>query len=94
MVADARKQRDGRSIDTLGSYSPYKKDKPLTVDIEKVDKWIGFGAQVSEPAAKLIARARKVSEIQGTKIVSLTSTPKPRKLSKKAKAKAEQPSSG
>lgn len=86
---DARKQRDSRSIETMGSYSPYKRNKPLTVDLEKVDKWIGFGAQVSEPAARLIARARKASETQGTKVVSLTSTPKPRKPSKKAKAKAK-----
>lgn len=89
VAVDARKQRDSRSIETMGSYSPYKRNKPLTVDLEKVDKWIGFGAQVSEPAARLIARARKASETQGTKVVSLTSTPKPRKPSKKAKAKAK-----
>lgn len=93
VVADARKQRDGRSIDVIGDYSPYKKNKPLTVNLDKVDKWIKNGAQMSEPAAKLIERARKASEVQGTRIVSVTSPPKPRKPSKKAKAKANAPES-
>lgn len=83
MVADARKPRDGKAVDILGSYSPQRKDKPLTLDIEKVDKWLAVGAQPTEAAKKIVDRARKASEEQGVTKVTLTSEPGKPKLSKK-----------
>ena len=85
VVAESHTSRDSRSIDELGSYSPYKGNKPLTVDLDKVDKWISNGAKMSEPVVKLVDRARKDSEIQGTKQVTSTIVPKPPRPKKKAK---------
>lgn len=91
VVADARKPRDTKSIEVLGSYSPQRKDKPLVLDLEKVDKWIAAGAQPTEPARKLVERARKVADQTGEKLVSITSKPKEKKP--KAKAETEKPES-
>ena len=83
VVADARKPRDGKAVDILGSYSPQRKDKPLTLDIEKVDKWLAVGAQPTEAAKKIVDKARKAAEEQGVTKVSLTSEPGKPKPSKK-----------
>ena len=83
VVADARKPRDGKAVDILGSYSPQRKDKPLTLDMEKVDKWLAVGAQPTLAAKKIMDRARKAAEEQGVTKVSLTSEPREPKPSKK-----------
>lgn len=83
VVADARKPRDGKAVDILGSYSPQRKDKPLTLDLAKVDKWLAVGAQPTEAAKKIMDRARKAAEEQGVTKVSITSDPRKPKPSKK-----------
>ncbi|MBU1022719.1 30S ribosomal protein S16 [bacterium] len=85
VVADARKPRDGKAVDILGTYSPQRKDKPLTLDIEKVDKWLSVGAQPTDAAKKIVDKARKAAEEQGVTKVSITSSPKAPKISKKKK---------
>ena len=89
VVADARKPRDGKAVDILGSYSPQRKDKPLTLDIEKVDKWLSVGAKPTEAVKKIVERAKKAAEEQGVTKVSLTSVPKTPKPSKKQLKKAK-----
>ena len=37
----------------------------LKLDLDRVDYWIGVGAQPSDTVASLIARARKTAEAQG-----------------------------
>jgi len=91
VVAESHAPRDGRSIDELGSYAPYKKNKPLTVDLDKLDKWISNGAKMSEPVVKLVDRARKASEIQGTRQVTVTMIPKPPRPKKKEKEEQASP---
>jgi small subunit ribosomal protein S16 len=87
VVMDSRKPRDGKSVEILGHYSPQRKDKPLTLDMEKVDKWIKVGAKPTITAQKIVDRARKASVEQGVSLVTVTSTPK----QPKPKAKAEKP---
>ena len=85
VVADARKPRDGKAVDILGTYSPQRKDKPLTVDIEKVDKWLALGAQPTDRAKKIMDIARKAAEEQGVTKVTVTATPRAPKMSRKKK---------
>lgn len=78
VVVDQRATRDGKSIEELGFYDPRHKEE--SVDLERTDYWVAQGAQPSETVARIIERAKagiKLSEIV-----------KPKKLSKKAKAKA------
>ena len=66
VAADARSPRDGRIIERLGYYDPMTTPKNLKVDLERVDYWIGQGAQPSDTVGGLIARARKAAEAVGT----------------------------
>jgi small subunit ribosomal protein S16 len=46
VACDSRSPRDGRHIEILGHYDPHKKEDPkLTFDKERVEHWIGLGAQ-------------------------------------------------
>ena len=58
VAADQRSPRDGRFIEQLGYYDPMKDPIDLKVDLERVDHWLGEGAQPSDTVARLIERAR------------------------------------
>ena len=80
VVVDQRATRDGKSIESIGFYDPRHKEE--SVDLARVDYWVSQGAQPSETVNRIIERAKagiKLSEIV-----------KPKKMSKKAKAKAEE----
>ena len=48
VACDSRSPRDGRHIEILGHYDPHKKDDhKLTFNKERVEHWIGLGAQPS-----------------------------------------------
>lgn len=60
VVADSRTRRDGRFIESIGTYDPMSKEaKNYAVNLESVDKWLGNGAQPSETVASIIKKARK-----------------------------------
>ena len=56
VVADSRAARDSSFVEILGHYNP--RTKPALVDVkkERVDYWIGKGAQPSDSVRTLIAR--------------------------------------
>lgn len=66
VAADSRVQRDGKCIEQLGYYDPMKDPFILKVDLERVDYWLGVGAQPTETVSKLIARARTEGEAAAT----------------------------
>lgn len=57
VVADSRRQRDGRFVEILGYYDPMAKPFAVKMDEEKVKGWIAQGAQPSTQAASLFRRA-------------------------------------
>jgi small subunit ribosomal protein S16 len=61
VVADERAARDGRSIERVGFYNPIAQGKevPLTVDLDRVNHWVGVGAQPTEKVRQLIKIAQK-----------------------------------
>jgi len=56
VVTDSRSRRDGRYIERVGFFNPVAKgqEERLKVDKERVDFWIGKGAQTSERVSKLL----------------------------------------
>jgi len=56
VVADSRRQRDGRFVEILGYYDPMAKPFAVKMDEEKVKGWIAQGAQPSTQAASLFRR--------------------------------------
>ncbi|MBF0422980.1 MAG: 30S ribosomal protein S16 [Magnetococcales bacterium] len=54
VAADSRKPRDGRFLEKLGTYDPRLESGGLKVNMDRINHWIGVGAQPSEPVAKLL----------------------------------------
>jgi small subunit ribosomal protein S16 len=79
VAADSRSARDGRFIEILGRYNPRTEPSFVELDLEKVDAWIGKGAQPTEAAGKLIAIVRGEKDMPKVEA----------KVSKKVAAKAE-----
>lgn len=58
-VTDSRKSRDGSFIERVGFFNPIAKgqEERLRVDRERVNFWIGRGAQASDRVAQLLKAA-------------------------------------
>src|ERR1700704_1442743 len=56
VVADARAARDSSFGEILGPYNPRTKPAIVEVKQERVDYWLGKGAQPSDSVRTLIAR--------------------------------------
>jgi small subunit ribosomal protein S16 len=55
---DCREERDGRSIEILGTYDPIEPDeaKKTVLKKERVEYWLSVGAQPSEKVAVLLKK--------------------------------------
>lgn len=60
-VADSRNARNGRYIERVGFFNPVARgqEQRLRVDLDRVNHWIGQGAQTSERVAQLVKEAAK-----------------------------------
>ncbi|MBF0521819.1 MAG: 30S ribosomal protein S16 [Candidatus Omnitrophica bacterium] len=52
-------KRDGATLDILGHYEPYQKPAGLSIDQEKLNKWVKVGAQMSATVKALAKQAAK-----------------------------------
>jgi small subunit ribosomal protein S16 len=61
VVTDSRAARDGRNIERVGFYNPIAagKDVKLKLDAERVNHWVGTGAQLSDKVRFLVKEAAK-----------------------------------
>lgn len=59
VVMDSRKPRDGEAIEEIGIYQPIEaEDKQLALKLDRVDYWLGVGAQPSDTVRSLIKKQR------------------------------------
>ena len=65
VVADARTKRDGRSIETIGKYHPKEDPSFIEVDSERVQYWLGVGAQPTEAVAAILRVTGDWQEFKG-----------------------------
>lgn len=62
VVADNRSPRDGRCIEEIGTYAPMSKATDnFDLKMERVDYWLGVGAQPSDTVRSFIKKARKAA---------------------------------
>ena len=54
VAADSRSPRNGRFIEIVGTYQPRLEPSGVTIDDEKVLKWLRNGAQPTEAVEKLL----------------------------------------
>lgn len=60
VVADSRSRRDGRYIESLGTYDPMKiGDDNYVLDLEKMNDWVSKGAKASDTVKSLARKARR-----------------------------------
>ncbi len=59
-AVDSRRPRDGAVIEELGVYDPTNKDagKQIMLNAERIQYWLGVGAQPSETVARMIKRLK------------------------------------
>lgn len=57
-AVDGRNPRDGRVVEELGWYDPESKDpeRQTTFDRERIEYWLGVGAQPSETVRSLLKK--------------------------------------
>ena len=58
-VMDSRSPRDGKAIEEVGFYDPMvrvKKDR-VKINLERIDYWLGVGAQPTDTVRSLLRRA-------------------------------------
>ena len=55
-VTDSRNSRDGRFIERVGFFNPVARgqEERLRVERDRIDYWVGKGAQVSERVSQLL----------------------------------------
>lgn len=54
IIADARTRRDGKVIENIGVYEPKADPSVIKIDSERVQYWLGVGAQPTEPVLALL----------------------------------------
>ena len=56
VVIEKDRARDGRSVEVVGLYNP--RTTPMTIDFkrDRVEYWVGKGAQMSPTVSKLFAK--------------------------------------
>ena len=61
IVTDSRSARDGRNIERVGYFNPVAAgaEKRVELDAERIQYWIGQGAQMSDKVADLFKQNAK-----------------------------------
>ena len=54
-----RQNRDSKHLDLLGYYDPDKKPATVSIDKEKLDRWLKKGAQMSATVKSLVKNLKK-----------------------------------
>jgi small subunit ribosomal protein S16 len=65
VVADARTKRDGKAIENLGIYHPKEDPSRIEVNSERVQYWLGVGAQPSEPVRAILRKTGDWQRFKG-----------------------------
>ena len=59
VATDNASRRDGRFIEQIGTYDPKKPDAEAFLQTERLEYWVGVGAQLSERVAHIVREKRK-----------------------------------
>jgi small subunit ribosomal protein S16 len=59
VVIDSRRPRDGRFVEVVGTYNPLKKPAEIKLKVERIQYWIGCGAQPSDTVRSFLRAQKK-----------------------------------
>lgn len=57
VAADSKSPRDGRFIETVGTYDPLTDPPTIRVKQERVEHWLGVGAQPTDSVKQVLQAA-------------------------------------
>ncbi|MGB0661976.1 MAG: 30S ribosomal protein S16 [Mangrovicoccus sp.] len=86
VAADSRMPRDGRFIEKLGTYNPLlpkDSEERVKMDLERVQYWLGQGAQTTDRVSRMLEAAGVVAKKE-------RNNPKKAVPGKKAQDRAEE----
>ncbi len=63
VAADSRFPRDGRFIETVGTYNPLKTPAEINIDKEVAKKWLNNGATPTDTVRSLLSKSGLLAEI-------------------------------
>ncbi|AEZ62463.1 ribosomal protein S16 [Streptococcus infantarius subsp. infantarius] len=66
-VADSRTPRDGRFIETVGTYNPLIEENQVSLKEERVLEWLSKGAQPSDTVRNILSREGVMKKFHDSK---------------------------
>jgi len=60
VVADKRSPRDGRFIESIGTYNPHTQPETVDLKMDRAAYWLGNGAQPSDGVIRILQRVNLV----------------------------------
>jgi small subunit ribosomal protein S16 len=91
VVINKRNARDGKNLEIVGHYNPTRDPIELSLESERIDHWIGVGAQASVTVKRLMAYKEKGGPTwePSTKVVTPLPARKPKEVVVEAAAETE-----
>ncbi|ACA83047.1 30S ribosomal protein S16 [Leuconostoc citreum] len=77
VIADSRSPRDGRFIETVGTYNPIAQPAEIKLDEAKILTWLSNGAQPSDTARNLLSNAGILAKFAEVKAAKKSTAAKP-----------------
>ena len=68
VAADSRSPRDGRFIEVVGTYNPILKNNQISLDEEKVLKWLNSGAQPTDTVKTILTKEKVLEKYTASKV--------------------------
>ena len=63
VVADQDAPRDGRFIETIGTFNPLRNPVAISLDFDRLEHWQKQGAQLSDVVRSIVKKAKKSASI-------------------------------
>lgn len=73
IIANKQSPRDGRFIESIGTYDPNTQPETVTMQTDRAAYWLGVGAQPSDGVIRLLKKANLV-DAEGKAIPQTTET--------------------
>lgn len=99
VVADSHKGRDKKFIEKLGYFAPKARgeDVPFSLNEERLNHWVGLGAQVTDVVARLLVKHNvgpqkvrdRITKVKARRIRAAEAIAKDKAASEAKKAAAE-----
>ena len=97
VIANSRTARDGRAIEEIGLYHPKEEPSLIQINSDRVQYWLGVGAQPTEPVLALLKitgdwqKFKGLPGSEGTLKVAPAKVDKNTKFAETVKAVANEP---